>query len=282
MINAAVYGGVPAIDVVRGIGFGYAQRLRLPHRFVEADAVFHFAQDHIRRRIQYAVKSLQMNRGQFIKQRENRQAIHHRGFKQKALALCGRQVAEFAVGVDDWSFVGGDSVGSVFKRGADVIDRGLAGGDVERSSFEEDVGLGGLQPVSDVCRLISFPAVSGQECPLHTGPLHTGQIQAVWIGDPSQAAGCDSSNAERNSVARVEFRLAVFEQLRERAVDVAEAEQAEVEGVNRVASPSPSPWCARALLYISRVPRRAGRRDICRRRDISWPSCQCGRWRRLR
>ncbi len=57
------------------------------------------------------------------------------------------QVAEFAVGVDDWSFVGGDGVGSVLERGADVIDGGLAGFDVERGGFEEDVGLGCCQPV---------------------------------------------------------------------------------------------------------------------------------------
>jgi hypothetical protein len=41
--------------------------------------------------------------------------------------LLGSQVAEFAVGVDYWSFVGGDGVGSVLERGADVIDRRLAG-----------------------------------------------------------------------------------------------------------------------------------------------------------
>jgi hypothetical protein len=44
--------------------------------------------------------------------------------------LLGGQVAEFAVGVDDWSLVGGDGVGSVLERGSDVIGRGLAGFDV--------------------------------------------------------------------------------------------------------------------------------------------------------
>jgi hypothetical protein len=40
--------------------------------------------------------------------------------------LCGGQIAKFAVGVDDWAFVGGDGMGSVLECGADVIDGGLA------------------------------------------------------------------------------------------------------------------------------------------------------------
>jgi hypothetical protein len=44
--------------------------------------------------------------------------------------LRGGEVAEFAVGVDDGSFVGGDGVGSVLEGGADVVDGGLAGFDV--------------------------------------------------------------------------------------------------------------------------------------------------------
>jgi hypothetical protein len=54
----------------------------------------------------------------------------------------GGQVAQFAVGVDDGAFVGGDGVGSVLEGGADVVDGGLAGFDVEGRGFEEDVGLG--------------------------------------------------------------------------------------------------------------------------------------------
>ena len=78
-----------------------------------------------------------------MKQRKDGDAIHHGGFEQEALAACGGQIAEFAVGVDDWSFVGGDGVGSVLERGADVVDGGLAVFDVERGGFEEDVGAGG-------------------------------------------------------------------------------------------------------------------------------------------
>jgi len=91
-----------------------------------------------------------MNHRQLIKQRKNRDAIHHRGFEQKALAARGREVAEFAVGVDDGSFVSGDGVGSMIERGADVIDRRLSIFYVERRGFEENVGAGGGEPGADV------------------------------------------------------------------------------------------------------------------------------------
>jgi hypothetical protein len=52
--------------------------------------------------------------------------------------------------VDDGSFVGGDGVGSVVERGADVIDGGLALGDVEGCGFEENVGASFSQPRADL------------------------------------------------------------------------------------------------------------------------------------
>jgi hypothetical protein len=109
--------------------------------------------------------------------------------------------------VHDWSFVGGDGVGSVLERGSDVIGGGLAVFDVEGGGFEEDVGLGGFQPGLDGrWILIRYPAFVGQEC-----PTHTVQIQTIRVGDPSQVAGCDSGDAELNSVAVAQFLLAVAE-----------------------------------------------------------------------
>ena len=72
----------------------------------------------------------------------------------------GGQIAEFAVGVDDWAFVGGDGVGSVLERGADVIDGGLSAFQVERGGFEQNVGVGGGEPVADLAgvRLDSRPS----------------------------------------------------------------------------------------------------------------------------
>ena len=44
--------------------------------------------------------------------------------------------------MDDGAFVRGDGVGSVIEGGADVVNRGLAGFDVEGGGFVEDFGLG--------------------------------------------------------------------------------------------------------------------------------------------
>ena len=99
------------------------------------------------------MESLQVNDGQFMEEREDGDAIHHGGFEEEAFAAGGGEIAEFAVGVDDWAFVGSDGVGSVVEGGADVIDGGLAGFDVEGGGFEENVGAGGFQPGADVGRV---------------------------------------------------------------------------------------------------------------------------------
>jgi hypothetical protein len=101
----------------------------------------------------------------------------------------------------------------VFEGGADVVYGGLAVFHVEGRGFEEDVGLGGGEPVANVRRLwIRFPA-RGHECPRYTGLSHTGfGIQAVGIGDPAQAARGDSGDAIRDAVASAEFFGAVFEE----------------------------------------------------------------------
>ena len=88
--------------------------------------------------------------------------------------------------------------------------------------------MGGFQPVLGAgWRFIRFPAFVGQEC-----PTHTCQIQTIRVGDPSQAAGCYSCDAEVDSVALTQILLAVLEQLQERPVDIAEAEEAEVVGMD--------------------------------------------------
>ena len=46
--------------------------------------------------------------------------------KRNRLPCFAARSRRFAVSVDDWAFVGGDGVGSVFEGGADVIDGGLA------------------------------------------------------------------------------------------------------------------------------------------------------------
>jgi hypothetical protein len=83
-----------------------------------------------------------MDRGELIEEGEDRDAVHDCGFEEEALAFSYGQVAEFAVGVDDGAFVGGDGMGSVVESGTDVVYAGLAGFDVEGCGFKEDVGLG--------------------------------------------------------------------------------------------------------------------------------------------
>jgi hypothetical protein len=84
------------------------------------------------------------------------------------------EIAELAVGVDDWSFIGGDGVGSVVEGGADMVDGGLAGFDVERRGFEENIGASGGEPVANVCQLsrssgsLGVLGLSGRGRPCYT------------------------------------------------------------------------------------------------------------------
>src|ERR1035438_291737 len=126
-----------------GVGFGDAQILRFLQGFVEGEALLHFTQDYVGCRVEDSVESLQVNRRKLIEQREDGDAVHHRGFEQELFAARGGQIAQLAVGVNDGAFVGGDVVGTVLEGGADVVDGGLAVFHVERSRFEKEGGGGG-------------------------------------------------------------------------------------------------------------------------------------------
>jgi hypothetical protein len=123
----------------------------------------------------------------------------------------------------------------VLERGANVIDGGLAGFYVKGCGFEEDIGLGGGEPVADVGRLESrFLAISGQECPPHTFLLRTClEIQPDRVRDPTETPGGEACDAVRHSVALAKVFGPVSKQPDERPVDVAVAEQAEVVSANR-------------------------------------------------
>ena len=82
------------------------------------------------------MKCVQVNCGKLIEKRKDGDSVHYGGFEEEAFVFDGGEVAEFAVGVDDGSFVGGDGVGSVMESGADVVDGGLAVIHVERCGFE--------------------------------------------------------------------------------------------------------------------------------------------------
>jgi cobalamin biosynthesis protein CbiD len=52
--------------------------------------------------------------------------------------------------MNDGAFVGGDGMGSVFERGVNVVDGGLAVLYVERSRFEKNISLCRREPLTDV------------------------------------------------------------------------------------------------------------------------------------
>jgi hypothetical protein len=132
--------------------------------------------------------------------------------------------------VDDGAFVGGDGVGSVVEGGADVVDGGLAGFDVEGCGFEEDVGLGFREPVADVSFSLSFRLFGGRGARAACFDW----VEAVGIRDPAQAAGGDAGEAEGDAVAIAQFLGTIFEEADQGPVDVAEAEEAEVVGADWV------------------------------------------------
>ena len=117
--------GIPAIDVMGGVGFGDSKCLGFFQSFVETEALLHFAEDHVGSRVEDSVKALQVDGGQLVEEGEDGNSVHDCGFEKEALAFFGGQVAEVAPGVNDGTFVGADGVGSVLKGGADVVNRGL-------------------------------------------------------------------------------------------------------------------------------------------------------------
>jgi hypothetical protein len=57
-------------------------------------------------------------------------------------------------------------------------------------------------------------------------------VKTIRVGDPTQGAGGDSGDAVMDAVAISELGGAIGEQTDECPVDVAEAEEAEVEGAD--------------------------------------------------
>ena len=156
--------------------------------------------------------------------------------KRNFFSSRGGQISQFAVGVDDGAFVGGDGVGSVLEGGADVVDGGLAVGHVQGCGFEEDIGAGGGEPGTGVARDFLAGSQGRIRCRHFAGRSARAtfvQIDSGGVGDPAQVARGDSGDAVGDAVALAEFLRAVFEQTDERPVDVAEAEKAEVVSADR-------------------------------------------------
>ena len=121
----------------------------------------------------------------------------------------------------------GDGVSAEFERGFDVIDGGLAGGGVERTGFEEDIGASAFDPFTDVVR-------GGRGTRRRPMTIENGErVEAVGIGDPAVAARGDAGEAPANIVTAAQFSFFGDEKAQEGACDVAEADDGEVVGGHR-------------------------------------------------
>jgi hypothetical protein len=131
---------------------------------------------------------------------------------------------KFAEGVDDRTLIRGDGVGTVLECGGEMLHGGLAGVRIERASFKENIGLGALQPFVDI---------SGENGDIREMIAERGDgIEAIGVGDPSNAAGGDASETP----AHVEFpaQLGFFgdELAEEGAAYMSETDNSEVIGGN--------------------------------------------------
>ena len=78
-------------------------------------------------------------------------------------------------------------MGTMVERGTDVVDSGLAGFDVERCGFKEDIGLSFREPGMNVAGIV--------------GRIQMLPINPARIGDPAETARCDSGDAVIDAVA---------------------------------------------------------------------------------
>jgi hypothetical protein len=108
----------------------------------------------------------------------------------------------------------------------------LAGFNVERAGFEEDVGAGTLEPFADVARRLRVRRLWMRMWRL-VGPVIVEdgkRVEAVGVGAPAVAAGCDAGEAPADVVATAELGLLGDEEAEEGAADVAETDDGEVVG----------------------------------------------------
>jgi hypothetical protein len=74
-------------------------------------------------------------------------------------------------------------MGSVLEGGADVIDGGLSGFDIEGSGFEEDVGAARGEPgVDGLVRGYRFLDASGIRGGVARDRM---SIETIWVSDPT-------------------------------------------------------------------------------------------------
>lgn len=192
------HGRVPAIEVVRGIGFRDAHGLRALHGFLERTASFDIGEDDIGSGIQNARKAAEIGGGKAEgKQGKDGRAIHDRGFEQELPALFPGQRGDALIVVDQGSFVGSDGMSAGFERGDEMVDGGLAVLHVERTGFEKHIRFAAFEPFADVLRRVR----DLREMPGERG----NGIQALGIGNPADAARGDAGEAPAEIVFAAEF-----------------------------------------------------------------------------
>ena len=219
------HSGIPTIKIGGRIGFGDSHLLRAANGVVERAAFFDFGEHDVGGGVEHAGETAQIGGGQAEREkRKNRDAVHHGGFVEKAAIFFFGERGEFGERVDDGTFVGGDGVRAEFERGFDVIGGGFAGGGVERTGFEDDVGASAFDPFANVVR--SGGGIRRRPVIIENGE----RIEAVGIGDPAVAARGDAGEAPADVVAAAEFGFFGDEQAQEGARDVAEADDGEVVG----------------------------------------------------
>src|ERR1700674_2101036 len=129
--------------------------------------------------------------------------------------------------MDDRAFVGRDGMGSVFERGADVVDGRLSVFDVEGGSFEHDVGLSGLEPGVVV---LPLPAAHSRECIRVLRSQEIGHTKAGRVYLPADAPRSDSRDTPLDAVTLAQLAVFALQKFNQRPVDIAEAKQADGKG----------------------------------------------------
>jgi hypothetical protein len=133
------------------------------------------------------------------------------------------QRRQFVPGVQDGTFVGGDGVGSGVKRRANVVNRRLSRGSVERTHLKQRISFPQAQPLVHICRLLRLGEISAEQL---LGSKSAGRYQ------PSQPARGQSGHAPANAIALAELRLFVAQQRDEGLADVAKSNDTEVIGAD--------------------------------------------------
>jgi len=193
---------------------------------------------------------VQSNRGQGLaEQREHWDAIHYGRFEEEPAILPPRESLQFCIGVNDRTFIGGDGVRSEFQSRAQMIDGGVTVLYVQRSCLEQDIGLRGTQPGVHVGELVGRgPQVSVQRADTNLGHprilsfldgvlvfgiwmcefVQTRRIEAFCICPPAQPPRSDTGDMPRNALG-TQIGVAIRQQARERPVDVAKSQEAQIE-----------------------------------------------------